>query len=252
MVAASSHQLWVNLGLVKAEPVAAGEPWIIYITASTGRVDHEGERVLPQALKAASEYFLRRGKVTFEHIGQDNRHDATILIGEPLAMQVTADGRTLVQARLYQHQPQAQAVWNILQSGGKMGASIGGAVLHKQALPGQPPIIDRLMFNHLAITSWPMNEDTEVQLTPYADFLAKALGAADASAVVMEDLEGARLRGTADFTQKWRALAAQLQEQYDYDEDKAKQMALAVLIVRGEARQAFVAHSMPVTSQQKE
>lgn len=249
----TSHAFWLDVGLVKSAPQPGKGDWIIYITASTPRVDYEGERVLPQALQDASQYFLDRGKVTFEHVSSANRSDASVLIGEPIAMRFTSEGKTLVRARLYKHMEKAKDVWNILRSGGKLGASIGGAVLSRQTTPGGVPTIDKVHFSHLAITAWPVNNDTAVQVTPYQEFLSKsflrkALGSTTASgtssaSLVLQDLEGSRERGMPVFQHRWEALTEVLQQMYRLLHKSARKLALAVLVKRGEGRRAYVSAS---------
>lgn len=230
---------YFDLGFAKADTSAeeAGQ-WLIYVRASTPQLDFERERVLPQALKDAASYFLENGKVTFEHIDQSNRHDASILIGEPLAVKFTPEGDTLVQARLYPYQPQAQHVWNILRSGGKLKASIGGSCVKRPAGDGATEI-PQLWWNHLAITSWPVNNDTIVSLQPFEEFV-KALATTAAAPLVMQDLHGAMHGGTPALLGRWQALTDLLQQQHPtLTEEQAKQVALAWMIRRGETRHAY-------------
>lgn len=248
-------QFLVDFGLVKAESLQPGAPWVIYIRASSPSVDYDGERVLPQALRDAAPYFLANGRISYEHITPETRHDPSLLIGEPRDMQFTADGCTIVKAELYQRVKKAQEVWDILQSGGKMKASIGGAILQRQQDASGTPIVTKVFLNHLALTPWPVNDETNVQLTPYADFVKslayKALGATtgtSAQALVMQDLEGARQRLTPAFAQRWQALTEivqQLSRQRGkaITEEHARQLALGLLRQRGETRQAYTAPS---------
>jgi hypothetical protein len=232
-----------DFGLVKADPDASeSAPWVIYIQASTPAVDLEKERVLQQALKDAADYFLENGKISFEHIDHTNRHDASVIIGEPMAVTFAPDGTTFVQARLYPYQEQAQNVWNILRSGGKLKASIGGSCSKRLGLDGVTEI-DRIFWNHLAITSWPVNDHTRVSLQPFAAFL-KALGTSSAAPLVQEDLQGAREAGTPALLQRWKALTELLmQHQPGVSEEKAKRAALLLLIKRGATRPGYTASS---------
>ena len=245
----------MEFGLVKADALAPGAPWIIYIQASSPRVDYDGERVLPQALRDAAPYFLANGRISYEHITPETRHDPSLLIGEPRDMQFTPDGRTIVKAELYQRVKKAQEVWDILQSGGKMKASIGGAILQRQQDATGTPVVTKVFLNHLALTPWPVNDETNVQLTPYAEFVKslgyKALGATtgtSAQPLVMQDLEGARQRLTPAFAQRWQALTELVQQLSRQrgkalSEDQARQMALAVMRERGETRHAYTSPS---------
>jgi hypothetical protein len=228
---------WYEFGVVKAaEPEAA--PWTIYIQASTPRVDYDNERIPQAALRQAVDYFLENGKITYEHLDGSNRHDASLIIGEPLAVEFPDDGTTMVQARLYPHQPQAQYVWNILQSRGKLKASVGGTCA-KRPGPDGVTEIPRLFWNHLAITSFPVNNDTLVSLEPFAAFV-KALGVSSAAPLVLEDLQGTRARRTPSLDQRWRALTAIVLQQFPHlTEDEARQVAALLLRRRGETREAY-------------
>jgi hypothetical protein len=254
----TTRHFLVDFGLVKAEPLTPGQPWMIYIQASTPGVDYDGERVLPQAMQDARPYFLANGRISYEHITPDTRHDPSVLIGEPREMTITPDGRTLVKAELYQRVKKAQEVWDILQSGGKMKASVGGSILRRQQDVTGTPVVTKLFLNHIALTPWPVNDDTNVQLTPYDSFMKalgyrvhKALGATtgtSAQPLVMQDLEGQRQRLTPAFATRWQALTDIIQQLSQergkaLSDDDARQCALAVLIRRGEARQAYVAAS---------
>lgn len=234
-----ARPIWIDLGFAKA--VSEAEPWQIFITASSPRIDFQGERVLPEALQDAAKYFLNRGIVSYEHVTHSNRHDPSVVIGHPTAITFTPDGRTLVKAMLYKNVPNAQHVWGILTSGGRLGASIGGSVLERALQPGGTPTISKIWFNHLALTAWPVNDDTAVQLMPYQEFMAKALSTTSATPLVSQDLEGARERGTPAFEQRWKALTDILRQQYPtLTEAEAKKVAHALLERRGATRPAYV------------
>lgn len=248
-LATSRTTMWVDLGLVKAGPVTDA-PWLIYVQASAPKIDHEGELIVPRAMQRGMAYFLENGQITYEHVDQSTRHDPSILIGRPLRGLVTPDGRTLVEGRLYERAEKAQHVWNILQSGGRLKASIGGAVLARD--PEGGAVITDILWTHLALTSWPVNEDTGVSLMPYGEFLAKALGATVGTSVqplVREDLEGAMLAGTPDLLAKWQALTDVLVRTLGLSVTVAKREALRTLEARGETRRAHTSDvRMPVTS----
>ena len=180
---------WYEFGLVKADEQAdEAAPWLIYIKASTPRVDFENERIPQRALKQAADYFLENGKITWEHLDQQHRHDASVIIGEPMAVEFPADGSTLVQARLYPLQDQARHVYNILRSGGRLKASVGGSCAKR---PGRDGVTDipQIWWSHLALTPFPVNNDTSISLQPFGAFV-KALGVSSAAPLVMQDLGG--------------------------------------------------------------
>jgi len=157
-----------------------------------------------------------------------------------MAVEFPADGTTLVQARLYPLQEQARNVWNILRSGGKLKASIGGSCAKRPGRDGTTEVA-QIFWNHLAITSWPVNDDTSVSLEPFSAFV-KALGTSDAAPLVREDLEGNLLRGTPDLPQKWAALTEILMQRHPgLSEDKAREVAALLLRRRGELRAAYTA-----------
>jgi hypothetical protein len=232
---------YYDFGLVKADEQASeAAPWVIWIRASTQDVDFDHERVSQQALKDAADYFVRNGRITWEHVTQEKRYDPSIIVGEPMAVQFPADGSTLVQARLYPLQPNAQHIWNILRSGGKLKASIGGSCAKR---PGRDGILEiaQIFWNHLALTPYPVNDHTDVSLQPYSQFV-KALGASAAASLVQEDLQGAREANTASLVQRWQALTEILmQQQPGLSEEEAKRAALLLLIKRGATRQAYTA-----------
>jgi hypothetical protein len=234
---------WYEFGLVKADDNAdEAAPWLIYIKASTPSVDYDKERIPQSALKNAVDYFLENGKITWEHIDQNKRYDASIIIGEPMAVEFPADGSTLVQARLYPLQPQAQYVYNILRSGGKLKASVGGSCA-KRPGPDGVTEIPQIFWTHLALTSFPVNNNTAISLQPYSAFM-KALGVTSAAPLVTQDLQGAPQRGTPAFLQRWHALTELLQQrQPGLSTERARQAALLLLIRRGETRQAFTSTS---------
>jgi hypothetical protein len=237
---ASLHTVqYYDFGLVKADDEASeAAPWIIWIRASTQDIDFEQERVSQQALKDAADYFVRNGRITWEHLNQDKRYDPAILIGEPMAVKFPADGSTLVQAKLYPLQPVAQNVWQILRSGGKLKASIGGSCAKR---PGRDGVLEiaQIFWTHLALTPYPVNDHTDVSLQPYQEFL-KALGSASAAPLVHEDLQGNLLRGTPTLAQKWAALTAVLmQRQPGLSEERAREIAALLLRQRGEMRTAY-------------
>jgi hypothetical protein len=230
---------YYQFGLVKADDEATeAAPWIIWIRASTQDIDLEKERVSQQALKDAADYFVRNGKITWEHINQDKRYDPSIIVGEPMAVKFPPDGSTLVQARLYPLQPLAQNVWQILRSNGRLKASIGGSCAKR---PGRDGVMEiaQIWWNHIALTPYAVNDHTEVSLQPFANFV-KALGTAAAAPLVHEDLQGNLLRGTPTLSQKWQALTAVLMQRHPgLTEAKARDIAALLLRQRGELRQAY-------------
>src|SRR5262245_54176611 len=75
--------VWAPLGVAKAVE-GVGKERRVYVTVSTPRVDHEGERIATEAMQAGWDYHRRHGRLTWEHLTPETRHDPSILIGEPL------------------------------------------------------------------------------------------------------------------------------------------------------------------------
>lgn len=170
--------LFDTLTLAKAEDGGKDEEWIVYIEATNDIPDLEDEAVQVKAIEEALGYFLEDGKLTWEHVTPDKRHDPSIFIGEPLEAGI-AKGRLFVKAKLWKHVQKARDVWDILQSGGKLKASVGGFVKEKKDewnrwAKKKIPTISKFVFNHLAITPWPINQATSVQTVPIGTF-AKSL-----------------------------------------------------------------------------
>lgn len=182
----SGQDFLIDLGLAKASPEDIGDPWILYIHASTPIRDFQGESLLTSAVRKALPYFLANGKIAYEHVTKETRHDPSILIGEPQEARFDDDGLFYVKALLYRFAEKAKEVRNILLSGGRLKASLGGTILEKDPASN---IVTKIFLNHIAVTSWPVNDYTGVQLTPYDVFL-KSLGVAEAAPLIHEDLEG--------------------------------------------------------------
>ena len=170
--------LFDTLTLTKAVDDKDEDDWTVYIEATNDIPDFEGEAVQVKAIEEALGYFLEDGKLTWEHVTKDRRHDPSIFIGEPLDAGIK-DGRLFVKARLLKHVKKAQEVWDILRSNGKLKASIGGFVKERKEewnrwAKKKIPTISKFHFNHLAITPWPINQATKVQMVPFGIF-AKSL-----------------------------------------------------------------------------
>jgi len=157
--------------LIKAEEGPNGE-WIVYLEASRETPDQEGETLESGALKKATEHFLEHGVVSWDHMHKSGERDPKYIIGEPIDVQFTDDGRTLVKARLYRENKIAQSLWDNIKSGAKrLGASVGGGVLKKAASK-----IKQVVWDEIAITHKPVHDATlgNVSMVPFAEF-AKAV-----------------------------------------------------------------------------
>ena len=151
--------------------------WIVYLEASNELRDQDGEVVDQAALQKAADYYLGHGVISWDHKHKQT-HDPGFIIGEPLDVKFTDDGRTLVKGFLYKANDIAQKVWKNLQSGAKkLGASIGGGILQKAE-----ERIRKVIWDETAITHKPINDGTlgNVKLIPYGAF-AKALAYCEGS-----------------------------------------------------------------------
>ena len=151
--------------------VEEGGRWIVYLEASNELKDQDGEVVDQSALKKAADYYLSHGVISWDHKHKQT-HDPEFIIGEPLDVQFTDDGKTLVKGWLYKQNDKAKKVWNNIRSGAKrIGASVGGGVLAKAE-----DHIRRVIWDEVALTHKPINDGTlgSVQLIPFSAF-AKAL-----------------------------------------------------------------------------
>jgi len=177
--------------LIKGEEDEDGR-WLIYLQASNELKDQDGETVDVNALKKAADYYMGHGVISWDH-KHKVLHDPKYIIGEPLDVRFTG---TLVKGFLYKANEIAKSVWNNIRSKArKLGASIGGGILHKAK-----DRISEVIWDETAITHKPINDGTlgNVQLIPFSAFM-KALTAGsgvDAStftggrALVGESLQG--------------------------------------------------------------
>lgn len=145
--------------------------WIVYLEASNELLDQEGESINMKALEKAKDYYLGHGVLSWDHKHKQT-HDPKYIIGEPLAVRFTEEGKTLVKGFLYQKNPIAKGVWdNILSGATKLGSSVGGGILRKSESE-----ITKVIWDETAITHKPVNEGTygSVTILPFEEF-AKAL-----------------------------------------------------------------------------
>jgi hypothetical protein len=180
--------------LIKGEEDDEGR-WIVYLQASNELKDQDGEIVDVKALQKAADYYMGHGVLSWDH-KHKVLHDPKYIIGEPLDVQFTPRNETLVKGFLYQANEIAKSLWNNIKSKAKkLGASIGGGILHKAK-----ERVAEIIWDETAFTHKPINDGTlgNVQLIPFPEFL-KALMAGsgvDASAftggraLIHESLQG--------------------------------------------------------------
>lgn len=157
--------------------------WIVYMEASNEGLDQEEEQILQKGLKEAKDYYLSHGVISWDH-QHKHQHEPKYIIGEPMDVRFPKDGRTLVKGWLYQHNETAIDLWKNIQSGARLGASIGGGVIQKSQ-PGEDgkswPVISRVLWNETAITHKPVNQDTlgKTTLVPFPEFAKALMASAD-------------------------------------------------------------------------
>jgi len=168
--------------------------WIVYLEASNELKDQDGEVVDQAALKKAADYYLSHGVISWDHKHKQT-HDPKYIIGEPLDVRFTEDGKTLVKGFLYQANEIAKSVWKNMKSGAKrLGASVGGGILDKAS-----EHIRKVIWDELAMTHKPINDGTlgNVQLIPFSAF-AKAVSFSEGNTSLDEFVKALTAGGGVD------------------------------------------------------
>jgi len=171
--------------------------WIVYLEASNELKDQDGEVVDQAALKKAADYYLSHGVISWDHKHKQT-NDPEFIIGEPLDVQFTDEGKTLVKGWLYQQNEKAKKVWNNIRSKAKrLGASIGGGILAKAE-----DHIRKVIWDEVAITHKPINDGTlgGVQLIPFAAF-AKAVSFSEGNTSLEEFIKALTAGSGVDASQ---------------------------------------------------
>lgn len=181
--------------MIKA--VEENDDWIIYMQASNEIRDQEGDIIEMGALKKARDYYLSHGVLSWNHMHKI-KQDPKFIVGEPLEVEFTKNNETILKGKMYKKNKIAQSIWDNVQSGAKkLGASVGGGILHKSA----DKRVSSVIWDETAITHCPMNDGTlgNVRIVPFAEFM-KALtagGGIDAAnfsggrALTPESMQGA-------------------------------------------------------------
>jgi hypothetical protein len=177
--------------------VEENDDWIVYMQASNEIRDQEGDIIEMGALKKARDYYLSHGVLSWNHMHKI-KQDPKFIVGEPMAVEFTEKNETILKGKLYKKNDIAQSIWKNIQSGAKkLGASVGGGILHKSA----DKRVSTVIWDETAITHCPVNDGTlgNVQIVPFKEFM-KALTAGsgiDASsftggrALTPESMQGA-------------------------------------------------------------
>lgn len=214
--------------LIKAEE--QNDKWIVYMQASNEIRDQEGDIIEMSALKKARDYYLSHGVLSWNH-QHKLKQDPKYIVGEPMDVEFTSKNETILKGFLYKENDIAQNIMKNIRSGAKkLGASIGGGILHKS----QDKKVSAVIWDETAITHCPVNDGTlgNVQIVPFAEFM-KALTAGsgvDASsfsggrAMTPESMQGAtvemignrsRLEWDDIFTSLAKAIATDVVTNYN-------------------------------------
>lgn len=155
---------------------------ILYLQASNQGQDDEGETILQQALQKSVDIFMRRGVISWDHLHKiEKENPPQYIIGEPLDVKFSPDGRTLVKSRLYRNNQIAKSVWDNARSDStRLGSSVGGGILKKSS----DGTIEAVVWDEVAITHKPVNAGTYggVSLVPYAEFMKALMAGAGVDA----------------------------------------------------------------------
>lgn len=134
--------------ITKVEPQEDGAIKVIGV-ASTGALDDVGERILPDAMKAALPAYMRFGALREMH--------GLSAAGSTLKAEVDADGATRIEALVVD----PVAVRKV-QMGVYRGFSVGGKVLARD--PGDRKIITKLKLNEISLVDRPCNPEAVIDM----------------------------------------------------------------------------------------
>lgn len=173
--AAVDDRYYSPLSNVLVKGVEEGNDWMLYLEASNEHLDQDNEIIESGALRKAKDYYLGHGVISWDH-KHKIKDDPLYIIGDPLDVKFSQDGRTLVKGRLYQHNRIARNLWDNIRSAARMlGASIGGNYLHKAA-----DRVKRVLWDETAVTHKPINDLTygSVQAMPFPEFMKAMMAGA--------------------------------------------------------------------------
>lgn len=153
------------------------DPTIIYIEASNETEDRQNDTVLQKALETQVENYLKRGVLSYDHLHKILKKSEYI-IGEPLDVKFSKEGKTLVKGKLYKSNEHAQDLMKKLSDGcTRIGASIGGHITKRvkgfnKKLQKAVNFIAGVLWDETALTFKPVNSSTlgGVTYMPYTEF----------------------------------------------------------------------------------
>lgn len=164
----------------------------VYGVASTEDLDLDQEVVAASGLKKSLAYFLKHGRIDYDHKSKD---EPRFIIGEPVEARFDAQSRMHLKGRLYKGLDVSEQVWGLLKAGStRLGWSIGGKVIKKamqfdKSLNKFVPKVVEALINHVAITPHPKNVNTFATASAYGDFM-KSLATGDKTVGTILDIGG--------------------------------------------------------------
>ncbi len=173
----------IFLPIEKGSAKEVGGERFVYGVASTEDLDMDNEIVGAVGLKKSMEYFLKHGRIDYDH---KSKEEPRFIIGEPVEGRFDAQSRMHIKARLYKGLEVSDQVWSLLKAGTtRLGWSIGGKVIKKamhfdKSLNKFVPKVVEALINHIAITPHPKNVNTYATASAYGDFM-KSLAAPDST-----------------------------------------------------------------------
>jgi hypothetical protein len=144
----------------------------IYGEASNPTLDLEGDVVDASGVSQSMDFWKSHGKVDWCHKGAAL---PDYLVGEPVDW-LQKGGRLMIEGELYDDWPMADKVHQLLQSGAKLGYSLGGKILKTAPVfdkdfGGMVKKVQKVFVNHVAVTPFPVNYNTNVTLVPWDRFV---------------------------------------------------------------------------------
>lgn len=172
MLEKDEFRFWVPIekgGAVEKD----GERYV-YGVASTEDLDIDEEVVSASGLKKSLEYFLRHGRLDWDH---KSKQEPKYIIGEPVDAKFDERNRMHIKGKLYKGMEIAEQAWQQLKSGNnRLGWSVGGKVLKKgmtfhKSVNKFVPCVTDVLVNHIALTPHPVNTKTYATPQPYGEFM---------------------------------------------------------------------------------
>jgi hypothetical protein len=165
---------------------------LIYGVTSTEDLDLDDEIVSASGLKKSLDYFIRHGRLDYDHKSKD---EPKYIIGEPIEGKFDDQNRMHIKGRIYKGMQIADQCWELLKAGTtRLGWSVGGKILKKslcfdKSLGRMVPKVTEALINHIALTPHPKNVHTHATATAYGSFM-KSLAAPESTLGTIINLDG--------------------------------------------------------------